>query len=106
MRQRLLLNVCDGAVVLPHRIQDVGRGSSAFEALDGCAMRVVGECLPGRSIVLEENIPEGPPVTAGLDDGNRIALESGDDLPVACPLRPATTASTSWRAGRVEVMSS
>ena len=83
MRQRLLLNVCDGAVVLPHRIQDVGRGTSAFEALDGCAMRVVGECLPGRSIVLEENIPEGPPVTAGLDDRNRIALESGDDLPVA-----------------------
>ena len=46
-------------------------------------MRVVGECLPGRSIVLEENISEGPPVTARLDDGNRIALESGDDLPVA-----------------------
>ena len=53
---------------------------------DPHVLRAGGDDLPSHSVVLQENVPEAPAVDLGLDDSDRVSLESGDDLSVLpCP---------------------
>ena len=86
MRQRLLGDLPGGPLILPGLAPHLRRGSSACVMSDPHVLRAGGDDLPSRSVVLQENVPEAPAVDLGLDDSDRVSLESGDDLSVLpCP---------------------